>query len=1052
MPRLTLFKTLLPSLVFVCLSLTSFSQIKGHVLSPKNVQRCGTMEAIEQAIKNDPGIIEKWKKEGERRLEMYRQRKENARGKTGETEIVIPIVFHLVDNAERLAWATDREIYDQVEILNEAYSGKKAEKYKKVIPEAMYQLVGDIPVRFVLARKAPDGSLTSGIERRVNATPGRVDVKSYSTGGLDAWDTEKYLNVWVGTFSGLDDGLLGIATFPFITTEGPQGVVIGISTIPYTSNITRSYYPAYSEGATLAHEIGHYFYLWHTFGDSYECNNADFRIQSGWPLPEGAGPEGDDTPEEKADNIGNAHYGNPSMNYSDGCTTNPAGEMYGSFMNYFDDRALFMFSKGHSKRVQGCIELYRPGLKTSDGIAAPTPIADAYIVKVSPYGKPEKRAFVLNGIPVTATVRNYGNTTLTSVKITALIDGNLISNFTKNVNLLPGQEEELNLGYINAAGGTHTIKVYSSLPNNTTDAFTGNDTLESFISVNANTINAPFTENFSNSTFPPDGWTIWNPNNNTTWTQSSTSGYTSAGAATVQNYDYNGGGQLDDLVLPAINLGSADSSLLTFRVAYAAYSDRDVSVWDGLEVYLSNNDGLDYQLIYKKTGNDLKTVAGAQTTAFTATPSTPEKWGFQLLNLSPYIIPGKKILLKFRATNAYGNNLYLDDISVSAVVSLDRDVKLESLTNIPTYVCGSVPAPNISFVSNGKEELKNLTINYQLNNENSKQFKWSGSLFQNQTKTLTLPELGALPPGDYLLTVYTSAPNDQLDQFPANDTLRMHFYVMGKTSLVVHESFEYSAFPPDQWVVQQSGNGHSWEKTNSASSEGAASAVIKNFDYNMLGKPDNLISPIIGPTTGYDSLFVSFDYAYAPGSNYPGAPGDLEDTLNVKVTMDCGQNFTSLFKNFGNQLVTVEDPQARKNTSFVPKAEDWKKVRIYLNPITGNNDFQLFFSANGNHRNNIYIDNVQVYGIIVPALLKEKGYLLYPSPFRDQFIIRNFKEPVTLQSVQIYNTLGQLVWHQTYNGKAYKMIYVNLGNAAPGIYTVKMNYTDKTIIDRVVKQ
>ncbi len=70
--------------------------------------------------------------------------------------------------------------------------------------------------------------------------------------GLDAWDTNKYLNIWCGTFTGGDDGLLGIATFPFTTTEGPQGVVVSIATLPYASNVSRSYFPSDWKGRRLS--------------------------------------------------------------------------------------------------------------------------------------------------------------------------------------------------------------------------------------------------------------------------------------------------------------------------------------------------------------------------------------------------------------------------------------------------------------------------------------------------------------------------------------------------------------------------------------------------------------------------------------------------------------------------------------------------------------------------------------------------------------------------------------------------------------------------------
>lgn len=1009
------------------------------------------MDAMEEAIQRDPGVLDRWKKKGEELYQAYLKRNALMRGVTADT-LVIPVVFHLVDDATKLAGIPDRSIYDQVEILNIAYNGVKVNAYSKVIPGSIYSRKGNIPIRFVLARRAPDGSLTSGIERRANTTPDRVSIKSTASGGLDAWDTNKYLNIWVGTFTGGDDGLLGIATFPFTDTEGPQGVVVGISTMPYTSGISRSYYPSYAEGATLVHEIGHFFYLYHTFGDSYVCNNNDFRIEPGWPLPFGAGPEGDDTPEEKADNMGNAHYGNPSMSYTDGCTSFPGGEMYGSFMNYFDDRALFMFSDGHRKRVVGCIQLYRSTLAGSLGAVAPTPVNDAYVVAVTPYGSPERRAYFLNNVPLTAQIRNYGNTLLTNVTVTARIDGVVTYQQVINVNLQPGTDAFVLLGNINAPAGSHTMDIFTSNPNGVADAFPSNDTLQSFIAINNNAINAPFTEGFDNAAFPPAGWLIWNPNNNGTWSYNATSGYTAAGSVSMQNFSMNAVGQLDELVMPPVSVGAADSSVLSFRYAYAVYDNRDVSEWDGLEIYLSNNDGVTYQLIYKKTGNDLKTVPGKLTTAFTAPPSSPDSWGLQQVNLTPYLIPGKQLLIKFRGVNAYGNNLYLDDIGVSAVSPLNRDVEVTSINNIPAYVCGNLPTGTVTFRTNGKDPLSSLKLNYQINGGVVSTFNWTGTLTTNNSATVSLPALPNLTPGSYKLTVYSSSPNGLADQSPTNDTLSMMFYVIGNATIPFSESFEGTTFPPAQWVLQQNGNGHSWERTTTSSSNGTSAAVIKNFLYNMNGRSDILISPKISSNTNYDSLFVSFDYAYAPGANYPGTFGNPEDTLEVKITTDCGQTFTTIFKSYGNDLVTVADPAQKMTSSFIAGSGDWKSVKVYLTPIVTNTPFQVFFSARGNNRNNLYLDNILAYGIIVPPLLKEKGYLFYPSPFRDQLIIRNFNDPTNLKSVRIYNSIGQLIWHQDYNGNAYRQMLVNTAAWPSGVYTVKMDFSDRKVVDRVVKQ
>ncbi len=1041
-------KLLFLSVVF--LSLQTYSQITPLALPAPGVKRCNTMDAMNEAIRKNPGILEEWRKNGEKQYRKFLDRSAAGRGSLADT-IIIPIVFHLVDEAPKLAWITDRSIYDQVEMLNEAFNGIKVEKYRNVIPPEIYARKGEIPIRFVLARRDPAGNLTSGIERKVATTPDRIKIKSATEGGLDAWDTDKYLNVWAGSFSGDDDDLLGVATFPFTTSEGAQGVVINLISLPYTSNVTRSYFPIYSEGVTLIHELGHYFYLWHTFGDLSYCNNEDFRIQPGWPLPTGAGPEGDDTPREKQDN--NTLFGNPSMNFSDGCETGTMGEMYGNFLNYFDDRALFMFSNGQRKRVEGCIQLYRQGLAGSIGATAPGSVTDAYVVRVSPYGSPERKTHIMNNAPLTAVVRNYGTTVINTVTLNVKTDNTLSFQQTFAINLAPGQDIELNLGNINSADGNRIITVYTSNPNGGTDQFNANDTLQSFVSITSSTINTPYTEDFNGSIFPPAGWKIWNPNNDGTWVKNNESGFPEAGSATMQFRSFSGAGQLDELVMPAMNLGNPDSAELAFRYAYAVYNKNNVATWDGLEVYISNDMGRSYQLAFKKTGDFLKTINSSQTTSFQALPTNPEKWVLQKINLTPFL-NGKPLLIKFRAVNAKGNNLYIDDVKVTPISIFNREVEAISLTDIPKYVCGEIPSPLFTFRNNGKDILENVTINYRINSGSVVQQTWTGSLQSNALGNHRLSQLGNLTPGDYLLTVFTSKPNGSNDQQPQNDTIRFRFYVMGKAVTPLHESFESGTFPPDQWVLQQNGSGTTLQRTTASSSNGNASVFLNNFGQYLNGKTDNLISPIISGNSTYDSLFLSFDYAYAMGTNYPGASGIAEDTLEVKITTDCGTNLVSIFKSSGKNLITITDPEGRKSSPFIAGVNDWKSNRIYLTPLVGKGNFQVFFSVKGNKNgNNLYIDNIRVFGVIVPELLKKQGYLFYPSPFDNQFMVRHFEQPTSLRYIQVYNSTGQLIWQRNFNSNADKQISVNTSNWARGLYTVRLVYDDNhTVSERIVKQ
>ena len=1009
------------------------------------------MQAMEKAIKNDPSLIEKWKAEGERRYAAYLNRQQGMRPQA-PTEIIIPIVFHLVDIASTQAWITDRDIYEQVEILNRDYKGLKADYYKGVIPAEIYNRLGKIPIRFVLARRTPGGALTSGIERRVNTSPDHISIKSFATGGLDAWDTDKYLNVWAGTFSGDDNNLLGIATFPFTTGEGPQGVVIGTATLPFTSNVARSYYPSYAEGATLAHEIGHFFYLYHTFGDQTVCNNADFATEAGWPLPLGAGPEGDDTPPEKF-GPGNASFGNPSQNYSDGCATSSYGMMYGSLMNYFDDRALFMFSDGMRKRVEGCIDLYRPGFLTSDGATPPSAVNDAYLVTITPRSTPERREVITNNTPLTVTIRNSGTSQLTSVSLSVSMDGGDIFNSPVALALDMGADTTISVGQISGAAGAHRVDVATSLPNNLTDDFTNNDTIQCFFIITDGALAAPFTESFTSATFPPAGWQIWNPQGNTTWVRNALSGFTDAGSATVQNYSYNGGGQLDDLISPVIDLGLADSALLSFRVAHGVYDISDVSNWDGLEVYGSADGGVHYQLLYKKSGNQLKTVTAPVTSSFTALPTTPEKWRKDSINLTPIIGISKHILLKFRNTNGYGNNTYLDDISISTFVTLDRDAKPTKILNLSDYSCGNSLSPSVVFTTLGKDTLKSLQFKYFIDNGSVSNISWTGNLPNKYLDTVALPSISGLAVGSHTLTVITSMPNGLADENIANDTIRKSFYVIGQVSLPITEGFEGTTFPPATWIVgNDDEDAITWEKTTKAASTGTGAMVIRNFDATQNNTTDKFLSSIIKADPTLDSIFVSFDYAYSPGVSYPGTTGDPLDTLEIQVTTDCGLTTTTVWKKWGYELQTIMNPNSALGIKYTPLASEWKNIKLSVLPYTNGGDFQVYFVAKSNKQNNLYVDNININGITVPALLKSQGYLIYPSPFRQQFIIRNYREPVDFLSASVYNSVGQRVWFKEYNGTAYKETTVDLGKLAAGIYTVQLNYKDKTVRERIIKQ
>ena len=213
--------------------------------------------------------------------------------------------------------------------------------------------MGRVSVKFVLAKRTPDGALTTGIERRAIATPDHISIKADSTGGLDAWDVTKYVNVWAGTFSGADDGLLGIATFPFTTDQGPT------RSGNRHFHITSIQAPRPADIILNMMKALHFHMRWAIIFISsilLEIRRFVIMLISGYRM-DGLFLQ---APARKAMILPKKKPGRampilaiPVKTILTVVPALPFGMMYGSFMNYFDDRALFMFSDGSRKRVEG---------------------------------------------------------------------------------------------------------------------------------------------------------------------------------------------------------------------------------------------------------------------------------------------------------------------------------------------------------------------------------------------------------------------------------------------------------------------------------------------------------------------------------------------------------------------------------------------------------------------------------------------------------------------------------------------------------------------------
>jgi gliding motility-associated-like protein len=259
----------------------------------------------------------------------------------------IPIVFHLVDEAS----VTDQDVEKAVASLNNAFTHSHNDPNGTDFSQGSRGV--DTEIEFCLARRAPDGGLTSGIVRW-DAGFGRIDgdVDDAEVKTQGQWDPRRYLNVWVvpgGISLELRATYRGSTGWTRTSTAGgyaggPRGVV---SQGAYTDGVVVS-----SLGAPLlAHEIGHYLSLAHTFAGG--CKNDDCTV------------DGDgicDTPPDRVrSGCGqNSCDTDVLSNNSNGNFPTDVPDMTSNFMDY--SSCPTEFTQGQADRMHFTIDSYRTQL------------------------------------------------------------------------------------------------------------------------------------------------------------------------------------------------------------------------------------------------------------------------------------------------------------------------------------------------------------------------------------------------------------------------------------------------------------------------------------------------------------------------------------------------------------------------------------------------------------------------------------------------------------------------------------------------------------------
>ena len=224
------------------------------------------------------------------------------------TTVTVDVYFHVITNTSGAGNVTDTQINQQIQVLNNAYSG----------------VTGGANTIYRFNLVSTDRTANNTWFTATDSTTAERQMKTALHKG-DAGDLNLYTN-------GMGGGLLGWATFPWNYASDPlmDGVVCLYSSLPGGSTAN------YNQGDTATHEVGHWVGLYHTF-------------QGGCT---GQGDLVNDTPAERSSAAG-------CPTGRDTCKNKAGLDPITNFMDYTYDSCMFEFTTGQASRADSITLQYR---------------------------------------------------------------------------------------------------------------------------------------------------------------------------------------------------------------------------------------------------------------------------------------------------------------------------------------------------------------------------------------------------------------------------------------------------------------------------------------------------------------------------------------------------------------------------------------------------------------------------------------------------------------------------------------------------------------------
>ncbi len=269
--------------------------------------------------------------------------------------------------------------------------------------------------------------------------------------------------------------------------------------------------------------------------------------------------------------------------------------------------------------------------------------------------------------------------------------------------------------------------------------------------------------------------------------------------------------------------------------------------------------------------------------------------------------------------------------------------------------------------------------------------------------------------------------------------------------------FQLEVFPPQKWILKESGSVFPWMYDSNSKDEGTGSMFMFNtiLLFNNYNYSEELLSPVLDLTT-VEKPVLTFDVAY----NYhlytpPYFTGNVvfADTLSVFISEDCGETYSLLYKKGGADLATATEPITNPleiaQCIFVPTEDQWRTEKIDLSNYKNLDKAVFNFSYKSALGGSINVDNISFKNDDESSVENSENNAalsIYPNPAQDVLHIRNND---LISKIRIYNSNGIEVYSNEIN-QASNEFTLNLSDFSTGFYFVEIYFGNSVIREKLI--